>query len=165
MARVGEGTVFQVKAPAVIAICAAVGVCAWVVWTFAIGGLREDVQALSQELHGGLSASDRRADSVETATREDIATLTARIEAIQTSIDRVDAALTKSVERQTAFERWVIIELGRVSAVAGSGSLSPLPMGWGDPTDTIERLSEGTNPLTEWEALSGPAFDPFGQKP
>jgi len=130
----------------------------WAVQTFTMGNLRDDVSSV----HAAVIANqDRNADTRQYATAADgelhkqLADLTAelrttnsRLASLNENISNMDVRLTRSIDRQEAFERSMLVRLGP----AGTDRTTyKTPMDWGKSEGAIyEAISTGSDPLVDW---------------
>ncbi|MBZ9760325.1 hypothetical protein LB553_05475 [Mesorhizobium sp. CA8] len=140
-------------------------VTAWVLWSFTMGSLQNDVAdiraALTKTQDGNEQTRDY-AQSTGSELKNEFGNLTAELKITNSrlndlsnsvtrldgSIQSVDMRLSRSVDQQTAFERWVAIRLGPAGTEPAKFQLPP---DWEkQQNDIFTTLTKGDDPFTGW---------------
>lgn len=140
-------------------------VTAWVLWTFTMGTLQKDVsdiRAAVTKAEDGTSETRDYARSTGSQLQGEFANLTAELKVtnaelsdLNTSVNRLDGSiqaidvrLTKSVDQQTAFERWVAIRLGPLGP---QRTMLEIPADWQkQQSEIFPTLTSGEDPFIGW---------------
>lgn len=145
-----------------ISLAATLALTSWVIWTWTMSGVRDDVASIKGSLEQ-MQASDRDivqdAGDTETDLRGQLAELTTQLKVTTTqladlnstvgnlddSIKAVDAKLTASVAAQRNFEQWVVTRLG-------ADMKSTVPASWEKADfEIIDAIKAGdVSPLAFW---------------
>jgi hypothetical protein len=137
----------------------------WVVMTFTLGNLQNDVSDIRKAV---TDTQDRNADTLQSATSADtdlraqlagltaelkvtnagLTNLTNSVAGLDESMRSVDARLAASVARQESFERYVAVRLGPIGTQPTGFEI---PVEWQKQQDAIApTLTTGENPFIDW---------------
>lgn len=134
----------------------------WAVVALTMGNVRDDVSDIRTVV---TSNQDRNAETQQYATSADselraqLAELTAELRitnaelsGLNDNIRAVDVRLSKSIERQEAFERSVLIRLGSVGT---DRTTYEVPMGWVESQgEILKAISADGDPLASWYRMT-----------
>lgn len=125
-------------------------------WSFTMGGVRDDLHAMRTDIHdlrhaGGQTSN--KLGSTTVALDKEISDLTAqlkitnaRLADLNAGVKSVDEKLSKSIEAQNSFEKWVVARLGAVAP-----NVASLPAGWLKSQDVIiQKITSEGDPLATW---------------